>query len=432
MRRNTLAGGAGAIAGAAISAISYPVYLHFLGYELYGLWLAVSVVVSFAAFGHLGLAPAVATTVAAEYAKGDLAGVRKTVSTSLIALSAIGLTAVVSILLCGHWFIAALHLRPALAAQASMLLPFAAMLSLYVVQIDTINAVLVGLGRLDLAVATMQGGRVFSLVLAVALLLDGRGVMSLPIANLAGNVFVHITSLVLARKITGQGCFALSAFNFAHLRGLMAFGSVVVAASLINFLLSPLSKFALTRYVGPSTVPVYDMAFTMTMQLRGVLDSGFSSLMPEVSRLNALASDEARLRIRAVYRQALKLILVVGLPLFGGAIMLAHVALQLWLGSRFRPDLVPALRVLLLGGFVSLVGVPGYHIILGVRKVKLNFAGFVLQSGVNVVALGCLCYVGLLSGISVACAASASIAAGGLYFFFSGRSVSRAIEWHRI
>jgi O-antigen/teichoic acid export membrane protein len=432
LRRNTLAGGAGAIAGIAVSAISYPVYLHFLGYEQYGLWLAVSVVISFAAFGHLGLAPAVATTVAAEYAKGDLAGVRKTVSTSLIALSAIGLTAVACILLCGHWFIAALHLRPTLAAQARMLLPFVAMLSLYVVQIDTINAVLVGLGRLDLSVATLQGGRVFSFVLAVALLLAGRGVMSLPIAYLAGNVFVHITSLVLARKITEQGCFRLSAFNFAHLRSLMAYGSGVVAASLINFLLSPLSKFALTRYVGTSAVPVYDMAFTMTMQLRGVLDSGFSSLMPEVSRLKALVSDEARLRIRSTYGQAMKLILGIGLPLFGGAIILAHVALQFWLGSRFRPDLVPALRVLLLGGFVSLVGVPGYHIILGVRKVKLNFAGFVLQSGVNAVALGFLCYFGLLSGISAACAASASIAAGGLYFFFSGRSVSRAIEQHRI
>jgi O-antigen/teichoic acid export membrane protein len=154
--------------------------------------------------------------------------------------------------------------------------------------------------------------------------------------------------------------------------------------------------------------------------------------MPEVSRLKAMASDEARLRIRSTYGQAMKLILGIGLPLFGGAIILAHVALQFWLGSRFRPDLVPALRVLLLGGFVSLVGVPGYHIILGVRKVKLNFAGFVLQSGVNAVALGFLCYFGLLSGISAACAASASIAAGGLYFFFSGRSVSRAIEQHRI
>jgi O-antigen/teichoic acid export membrane protein len=432
LRRNTLAGGAGAIAGAAISAISYPVYLHFLGYELYGLWLAVSVVISFAAFGHLGLAPAVATTVAEEYAKGDLGGVRKTVSTSLIALSAIGVVAVASILLCGQWYIAALHLRPALAAQARMLLPFAAMLSLYVVQIDTINAVLIGLGRLDLAVATQQGGRIFTLGLAVALLLAGKGVMSLPVANLAGNVFVHITSLVLARKITGQACFGLFSFNFAHLRSLVTFGSGVLASTLINFLLSPLSKFVLTRYVGPSAVPVYDMAFTMTMQLRGVLDSGFSSLMPEVSRLKALASDEARLRIRGIYGQAMKLIIGIGLPLFGGAIILAHVALQLWLGSRFRPDLVPALRILLLGGFVSLVGVPGYHIVLGVRKVKRIFAGFVLQSGVNVAVLGCLCYVGLLSGISAACAASASIAAGGIYFFFSGRNVCRAIEQHRI
>ena len=432
MRRNTLAGGIGAVAGAVVSAISYPAYLHFLGYEQYGLWLAVSVVISFVSFGHLGLGPAVATTVAEEYAKRDLAGVRKTVSTSLIAQSAICFTALACILVCGSGFIAALHLRPALAAQAKMLLPFAAMLSLYAVQIDTINSILLGLGRLDLAVATQQGGRILTVALAVALLLAGKGVMSLPIANLAGNVFVHITTVVLARRIIGQSFFRFSAFNFVHLRSLMAFGSGVLAASLINFLMSPLSKFALTRYIGPSAVPIYDMAFTMTMQIRGVLDSGFSSLMPEVSRLKALASDESRLRIRSVYGKAMKIILGIGLPLFGGAIILAPVALKLWLGSRFKPDLVPALRILLLGGFVSLVGVPGYHIILGVRKVKFNFAGFALQGGVNVVALGFLCDFGLLSGISAAYAASASIAASGLYFFFFGSNLCRAIEHQRI
>ena len=420
--RNTLAGGASAIVGAIISAISYPVYLHFLGYEQYGLWLAISVVLSFATFGHLGLASAVATTVAQENARGDISGIRQTVSTALLVLSAVGLVAVAGILVCGGSFISALHLRPELQAEARMLLPFTALLSLYVVQIDTINSVLVGLGRLDLAVGTQQSGRLMTLIFAAALLSAGVGVISLPIATLTGNVYVHLRSLHLARRIAGQPCFSVSAFSIARLRSLLTFGSAVLASTVINFLLGPLNKFALTRYVGPSSVPIYDLAFTMTMQIRGVLDSGLSSLMPEVSRLKALASNEARVRIHSVYSRAMKLIFQVGLPIFGGAMLAAQLFLHLWLGARFRPELVPALRILLVGGFVSLLGVPGYHLLLGVRSAKSVVAANILQGGVNAAVLGCLCCMGALSPLSTAAAASAGIAAGGAFLVFASRT----------
>jgi O-antigen/teichoic acid export membrane protein len=409
------------MAGAVISAISYPVYLHFLGYEQYGLWLAVSVVLSFAAFGQLGLAPAVATAVAEEYAKGDLRGVRNTVSTALIALSVIGVIAVGVVMLCGAWIISAMHLPPQLSAQARTLLPLVALLSLYVVQIDTINAVVIGLGRLDIAVGTQQAGRVLSLVLAAALLNAGAGVASLPFANLAGYLFVHIASLFVARTITRESCFSLSAFSLVRLRSLVTFGSGVLASSLINFLVGPLNKFALARYVGTASIPIYDMAFTITMQIRGVLDSGFRSVMPEVSRLRTLGSAEARLRIQALYRRAMKIILGAGLPLFGCAIAGAHIALHLWLGTRFRADLVPALRILLLGGFGSLIGVPSYHMLLGLREVKHVVAANVLQGGLNAAILASLIYAGLLSAASAAGAASVGVAVGGFYLFFVSR-----------
>ncbi len=425
LRRNMLAGGLSAIAGGLISAVSYPVYLYFLGYEQYGLWLAVSVVLSFAAFGQLGLAPAVATTVSEEYARGDLPGVRKTVSTALIALFAVGVLAVASILLLGGGIVSAMRLRPQLAFEARALLPFAALLSMYVVQIDTLNAVLVGLGRLDLAVGTQQAGRLLSLILAAVMLGCGAGVVSLPVANLVGYAFVHVTSLLLARRITGESCFAASEFSFVRFRRLATFGTGVLASTLINFLLGPLNKFALTRYVGPASVPLYDMAFTMTMQIRGVLDSAFRSVMPEVSRLRALATEEGGRRIRALYHRAMKMVIGVGLPVFGGALLLAHIALKLWLGARFRPELVATLRILLIGGFGSLAGVPGYHMLLGMRSVKHIVLSNVVQASTNAFAVCCLCYAGSLSAVSTAAAASAGIAVSGIYLLIASWTACR-------
>lgn len=420
LRRNTLAGAGSAVAGALIAAVSYPIYLHFLGYEQYGLWLAVAIVLSFAQFGNLGLAPAVATKVADDFARLDFAGIRATVSTALLALTAIGLLAVAVVLLFGGYTLGAMHLRPALAAQARTLLPWVAVLSVYVVQIETLNAVLVGLGRLDLSVGTQVLSRALSLAVSASLLRAGVGVVSLPIANLAGYVFLHLASLTLARRITGHGCLALRGFDFARLRKLATFGSGLVACSALNLLLGPLNKFALIRYAGPGSVPVYELAWNLSFQLRSVLESGFRSLMPEVSRLAALSSSESPGRIVLVNRRAINLIFAVGLPAFALAFLVAAPGLRFWLGARFRHEIVPALRLLLAGCFLNLLGVPAYYTLLGMGRIKEIVASQVAQSCTNAgLILAIVVLSGAVSTTSTAGAAAVGSAIGGLYCFYA-------------
>jgi O-antigen/teichoic acid export membrane protein len=420
VRRNTLAGGFGAIAGALISAISYPVYLHFLGYEQYGLWLAVAIVLSFAQFGNLGLAPAVARKVAEDFARRDLASIRMTVSTGLLTLTAVGLVAVAGVLLFGGYIIGAMRLRPALAAQVHGLLPFVALLSLYVVQIEALNAVLVGLGRLDLSVGTQVLSNALSLAISASLLASGVGVISLPIASLAGYASLHLASLTLARRITGCGCLALRGFDLARLRELASLGSGLLACTVMNLLLGPLNKFALTRYAGPGSVPVYELAWALSMQLRNVLESGFRSLMPEVSRIAALGSSESLARIVSMNRRAIKLIFALGLPAFALVFVVAAPGLRFWLGARFRPETVPALGVLLAGCFLNLLGVPGYYTLIGLGKIKQIVAS---QFALTCTNAGLILTIVLLSGtVSIgltAAAAATGIAVGGLYCLYA-------------
>jgi O-antigen/teichoic acid export membrane protein len=184
----------------------------------------------------------------------------------------------------------------------------------------------------------------------------------------------------------------------------------------MNLLLGPLNKFALTRYAGLGSVPVYELAWNVSMQLRSVLESGFRSLMPEVSRLATLGSSESPGRIATVNRRAIKLIFAVGLPVFALVFLVAAPGLRFWLGARFRPEIVPALRVLLAGCFLNLLGVPGYYTLLGLGRIKQIIAGQVAQCGTNA---GLISTFGLLSGTAstglTAAAAAAGIAVGGLY-----------------
>lgn len=53
-----VSGVAATVVNVVVLAIAYPMYLHFLGYEKYGVWLVLATVLSFAQLGNLGVGQA--------------------------------------------------------------------------------------------------------------------------------------------------------------------------------------------------------------------------------------------------------------------------------------------------------------------------------------------------------------------------------------
>ena len=55
LRINMASGIVTTVINTAMLAVAYPIYLHFLGYEKYGVWLVLAVVLTFAQLGDLGM-----------------------------------------------------------------------------------------------------------------------------------------------------------------------------------------------------------------------------------------------------------------------------------------------------------------------------------------------------------------------------------------
>ncbi len=55
LRINMASGFVTTVINLIVLAIAYPVYLHFLGYETYGVWLILATVLTFAQLGNLGI-----------------------------------------------------------------------------------------------------------------------------------------------------------------------------------------------------------------------------------------------------------------------------------------------------------------------------------------------------------------------------------------
>ena len=55
LRINMVSGVVATVINVVVLVIAYPLYLHFLGYETYGVWLILATVLTFAQLGNLGI-----------------------------------------------------------------------------------------------------------------------------------------------------------------------------------------------------------------------------------------------------------------------------------------------------------------------------------------------------------------------------------------
>lgn len=367
--------------------LAFPIYLHFLGYDRYGLWLVLTTVLSFAQLGNLGISKAVMKLVAEEYGRGDIEGIQRYVTTALALLCLSGMVVLAILLVLKNHIIGAFKLTGENAEMISLLLPYIGCLSIYVFVVQALNAVPSGLGRIDLANYIQSLGRIVAVTVATILLYSGQGIKSLLIGNALSYMFIHIASLICIWRIVHIRILRLRNLDIQRGMRILHFGGAILGGSLMNMMLGPFNKLMLSRCVGVSAIPVYEIAYRGSMEVRALVEAGLRALMPEISRVGANMTSEAKDRIIAIYKQSLKLILLAGASLFCGVFILAGVLLKVWLGDKFVDILPYTFRIMLIASFASLLGVPAYYTHMGQGRVHHCLISHFILSLINVVVV---------------------------------------------
>lgn len=361
------------VVNTVVMLIGFPIYLHFLGYDKYGVWLVLATVLTFAQLGDLGIGQAVIKLVAEEYGRGDIEGIQRYVTTALALLCLSGTAALVVILALKNQIIAAFNLSNENAEMVSWLLPYIGILSIYVFVVQVLNGTLSGLGRMDLANYIQSVGRVFAVTIATVLLYRGRGIESLLIGSTLSYVFYHIVSVICIRRIACIRLLRIGNLDTQCGKHILSFGGAVFGGTLVSMLGVPFHKLMLARYAGVSTLPIYEIAFNGAMQFRGLIEAGFQALMPETSRVAAKITSQSIDRMTVLNRRAMKLIIVVGVPMYAVMLIFATPLIRIWLREEFIQIIPSAFRIMLIASFVSLLGVPSYYFLLGMGRVRNVF-----------------------------------------------------------
>jgi O-antigen/teichoic acid export membrane protein len=237
---------------------------------------------------------------------------------------------------------------------------------------------------MDLANWAQSAGRIAAVTTASSLLYSGRGIESLLIGNVFSYVLVHITTIIVIRRIADIRLLRIGNLSGRCCKRLLGFGLGLFGGSVISMLLSPFNKLMLSRYAGVSTIPVYEIAYSGSMQVRALIAVGLRALMPEVSRIGANMTGYAKDRIAQLNYRAIKLILLFGLPVYAGLFVFSTFLFRIWLGERFVEALPGAFRIMLIATFASLLCVPAYYTLLGLGRVTQCFYSYAIQAGANV------------------------------------------------
>ena len=413
--RNMISGTLSATVAFLIAAACYPVYLKYLGYHTYGLWILLSTVISFAQLGNLGMSQALCKRVAEECATSRPGEIVAYISTAMIFLAGCGAVLVSIALLFRRPLVRLLGLGPEDAAIADSLLPALAALTAYIFMVDTTGGVLAGLGRIDLSNYLTTAGQALTLSLSTALLILRPSLWDIIGANAIASLIVHAVSLVLITRILGMVPIDPRACSKAHARRLVAIGGSMAGATLIALLLSPFNKLVLARFGSLSALPLYDLAFTGGMRLRGLIDTAQRALMPEVSRIVAAPGITAPGRLARACRRGVSM-LILAVPLYAALMILAEPMLKAWLGPRYDPALPQLVRITLCGTFCSLLGAPAFYVLLGLGQARTLLLANIVQSGLNVMLVAvCVASHARISASSLLLLSSISMGIASLY-----------------
>ena len=408
LRLNIASGVIATVINTAVMAVGYPIYLYYLGYEKYGLWLVLSVVLTFAQLGNLGIGSAVTKLVAEEYGRRNVEAIQRYITTALVLLCLSGSVVLITILLFKGKIVAIFRLSDANAKAVSSLVPYIGILSIYVLVVQVFDATLSGLGRMDIANYIQAAARVAGIIAAALLLYKGLGIVGLLIGNTLSYLFNHLLSFVCIRRIERLRLLQVTNFDNRRCKRLLNFGSGVFGGSLISMLFSPFNKLVLSRYAGIATVPVYEIAFAASMQIRGLFEAGLRATMPEISRANANISRQGLNRIKAINGKSMKLIMTAGSFIYAIIAICASGLLRTWLGERYTASVSIAFQIILLGTYFNLLGVPAFYTLMGTGRVRHILAGNIVQSFTNVILIiMALCLTGKMT-VYIVCVATLS------------------------
>jgi len=405
-----------------LTLLSYPLYLRYLGYEQFGVWLLLSTIVAFIQLTNLGLGPALTSLVAEAKGRGDTAAVEGYSSSAGTVLLLVGLLAASVAWIASNPVLALARLQGEPLRIATRLFPWAGLLSVTALLAQASTGVLAGLGRIDVSNYLDSCSRLVALAVSLVLLRSGWKVEALISGAIVAQLLLVSGAQLATSQLCGMRSFCVVGVKTQWLAQLWLRASGLTLGSAVGLLIHPFNRFAMARWSGIESVPVYEIAYSGAMQIRSVFEAGGRALVPAVSQARGAAGSAAVEQIERLQWRVTRLFLLAAGPIFLISAFGADPFLRLLLRDGYQEGIASAFRIMLFGSFMSLMGVPSFYVAIGLGRSRIVAIGQSIIASVNVCAV--IAWVRWSRGLSsntVSAVVTLALAMSTLYYIVATR-----------
>jgi len=353
----------GSVLPLAVSFISTPFIIRFLGAESYGVLLLVGLIPTYFSFADFGMGIASTKFASEAFGQGDKQKEAQVVWTaSAIALVA-SLIIAVPIIIFASPIIISLNVPEQLQWQATIALRIASVSFVLGILGSVVNSPMLSRLRMDLNTITAAVPKILLAAVTPFILYFGGGIVEavswafiVGVATLA--VVVYFSGRLLPemfRAGIGRDLF----------RPLLKFGGAWVVAMIAAMLLVNLEKLFLTKMVSVKALAYYSVAFTFANMATMFSQAMIQSLIPAFSQLQ---TPEKRGEFDALFARGIRLNIIWLLPAVMVMFVVAKPFFTIWAGEEFGANSTLPFYVLLIGLFFNLQATVPYISIMAVGR----------------------------------------------------------------
>jgi O-antigen/teichoic acid export membrane protein len=358
-----------------------------LGPELLGVWDFCWSLVTYFQLVQIGVASSVNRYVATCRAAGDAAGMNRIASSAVFLLGISGLLVMGltlgSSLLLPAWF--GNRLGPNVN-EAQWVVLFLGGVVCAQVSSSGFSGILTGCHRWEVHNINRSGWHALTITSMIIALLLGRGLRTLAVIMLVGEVLSDVRLYLLAHRVCEGLRVRLSLVRRQTIRDLFVFGGKTLIPGISKMLLDQTTSMLVLASLGPVSLAVFSRPRSLVYQLDILVRKMAMTLVPVTSSLQG-TGDTAGIRdlviksTRYAFYMAMPMVLV--LVFFGGPVM------RLWMGSSYADGLVPG--ILAAGYLAVLVQLPALSVLAGLNAHGRAGVGRLVASlcsvGLNVLVL---------------------------------------------
>jgi len=383
LKRDIASGSVAAGISMILIVVSYPIYLQYLGVEIYGLWAAFSIFLVFGELGQFGINQSIIRFIAEAVELNDNGkSVSEYFTGAFIILIIVTIFLSLFYILVKDNAVALFNIPLKYTDLTTDLLFWIFILIPTSFFLQFFQGVLMGFGKVELSNYIFIFGDILKVGISIFLLTQGFHLSAIYFGWLSSNILLIIIYFILCKHNLSQ-LFLFNKMVYKRMKEIFHFGKYLAGNSIVSMGYIPFITLVITRYIGLSEVTYFNISWKIYSRIKAFFMKGLNGILPHAAKLNILLKTEDDKTLRSnlinLYKKTLKFVYFFGfLPVIIMIVFCDYIMI-LWLKESFHPMISFSIRVLFFALLFELCSLPIWNIFIAINKPKYNLYSSVIR-----------------------------------------------------